>query len=192
MHKSCICVCISLSVYLFLPIFISPNPFSLSVLFCWLNLPFSFLHSSYVFLSVSLSLQVPPQMGQMGQMGGVPVMAPQPMMYNQPVLRPTNPFTPMPGAQVSCLVLLALTGSVRSSKHLSRYVLLISYPVNCKFLAGIASKMITIKKASLFFSLFRCSLCNPVRGGSRVPKATNKQQKKTTLKRNVQTDRRMT
>uniref|UniRef100_A0A8C4D9H6 Phosphatidylinositol-binding clathrin assembly protein n=1 Tax=Dicentrarchus labrax TaxID=13489 RepID=A0A8C4D9H6_DICLA len=41
---------------------------------------------------------VPPQMGQMG---GVPVMAPQPMMYNQPVLRPTNPFAPMPGAQVS-------------------------------------------------------------------------------------------
>lgn len=44
------------------------------------------------------SFQVPPQMGQMG---GVPVMAPQPMMYNQPVLRPTNPFAPMPGAQVT-------------------------------------------------------------------------------------------
>ncbi|XP_067379584.1 phosphatidylinositol-binding clathrin assembly protein isoform X2 [Channa argus] len=40
---------------------------------------------------------VPPQMGQMG---GVPVMAPQPMMYNQPVLRPSNPFAPMPGAQM--------------------------------------------------------------------------------------------
>ncbi|XP_039868511.1 phosphatidylinositol-binding clathrin assembly protein isoform X6 [Simochromis diagramma] len=40
---------------------------------------------------------VPPQMGQMG---GVPVMAPQPMIYNQPVLRPTNPFAPMPGAQM--------------------------------------------------------------------------------------------
>ncbi|XP_028330539.1 phosphatidylinositol-binding clathrin assembly protein isoform X2 [Gouania willdenowi] len=40
---------------------------------------------------------VPPQMGQMG---GVPVMAPQPMMYNQPILRPTNPFAPMPGAQM--------------------------------------------------------------------------------------------
>ncbi|XP_024916167.1 phosphatidylinositol-binding clathrin assembly protein isoform X8 [Cynoglossus semilaevis] len=40
---------------------------------------------------------VPPQMGQMG---GVPLMAPQPMMYNQPVLRPTNPFAPMPGAQM--------------------------------------------------------------------------------------------
>ncbi|KAK1889703.1 Phosphatidylinositol-binding clathrin assembly protein [Dissostichus eleginoides] len=39
---------------------------------------------------------VPPQMGHMG---GVQVMAPQPMMYNQPVLRPTNPFAPMPGAQ---------------------------------------------------------------------------------------------
>ncbi|XP_034713007.1 phosphatidylinositol-binding clathrin assembly protein isoform X9 [Etheostoma cragini] len=46
---------------------------------------------------------VPPQMGQMG---GVPVMAPQPMMYNQPVLRPTNPFAPMPGAQVSYPVLV--------------------------------------------------------------------------------------
>uniref|UniRef100_A0A8C6KZA8 Phosphatidylinositol-binding clathrin assembly protein n=1 Tax=Nothobranchius furzeri TaxID=105023 RepID=A0A8C6KZA8_NOTFU len=43
---------------------------------------------------------VPPQMGQMG---GVPVMAPQPMIYNQPVLRPTNPFAPMPGAQVAFL-----------------------------------------------------------------------------------------
>ncbi|XP_055085072.1 phosphatidylinositol-binding clathrin assembly protein isoform X2 [Periophthalmus magnuspinnatus] len=40
---------------------------------------------------------VPPQMGQMG---GVPVMAPQPMMYNQPVVRPTNPFAPLPGAQM--------------------------------------------------------------------------------------------
>uniref|UniRef100_A0A8C6KWX1 Phosphatidylinositol-binding clathrin assembly protein n=1 Tax=Nothobranchius furzeri TaxID=105023 RepID=A0A8C6KWX1_NOTFU len=52
---------------------------------------------------------VPPQMGQMG---GVPVMAPQPMIYNQPVLRPTNPFAPMPGAQVAflffCLVQLKL------------------------------------------------------------------------------------
>ncbi|XP_063756440.1 phosphatidylinositol-binding clathrin assembly protein isoform X8 [Eleginops maclovinus] len=46
---------------------------------------------------------VPPQMGQMG---GVQVMAPQPMMYNQPVLRPTNPFAPMPGAQVSYPVLV--------------------------------------------------------------------------------------
>uniref|UniRef100_A0A673YLF1 Phosphatidylinositol-binding clathrin assembly protein n=1 Tax=Salmo trutta TaxID=8032 RepID=A0A673YLF1_SALTR len=32
---------------------------------------------------------------QMGQMGGVPMMAPQSMMYNQPVLRHTNPFAPM-------------------------------------------------------------------------------------------------
>ncbi|KAM9400149.1 phosphatidylinositol-binding clathrin assembly protein-like isoform 4-T5 [Salvelinus alpinus] len=37
---------------------------------------------------------------QMGQMGGVQVMATQPMMYNQPVLRSTNPFSPMPGAQM--------------------------------------------------------------------------------------------
>uniref|UniRef100_A0A8C2WVS6 Phosphatidylinositol-binding clathrin assembly protein n=1 Tax=Cyclopterus lumpus TaxID=8103 RepID=A0A8C2WVS6_CYCLU len=48
-------------------------------------------------------MPVPPQMGQMG---GVPVMAAQPMMYNQPVLRPTNPFAPMPGAQVSYPVLV--------------------------------------------------------------------------------------
>ncbi|XP_041925709.1 phosphatidylinositol-binding clathrin assembly protein isoform X2 [Alosa sapidissima] len=41
---------------------------------------------------------VPPHMGQMS---GVPVMTPQPMMYNQPVLRPTNPFAPIPGAQDS-------------------------------------------------------------------------------------------
>uniref|UniRef100_A0A8C4ZXE9 Si:ch211-200p22.4 n=1 Tax=Gadus morhua TaxID=8049 RepID=A0A8C4ZXE9_GADMO len=40
---------------------------------------------------------VPPQMAQMG---GVSVMAPQQIMYNQPVLRPTNPFAPMPGAQM--------------------------------------------------------------------------------------------
>ncbi|MGH0183476.1 UNVERIFIED_CONTAM: hypothetical protein FKN15_012143 [Acipenser sinensis] len=33
------------------------------------------------------------------QIGTVPMMAPQPMMYNQPVLRPTNPFAPVPGAQ---------------------------------------------------------------------------------------------
>uniref|UniRef100_A0A8C2Q4L4 Phosphatidylinositol-binding clathrin assembly protein n=1 Tax=Cyprinus carpio TaxID=7962 RepID=A0A8C2Q4L4_CYPCA len=36
----------------------------------------------------------------LGQMGGVPVMTQQPMLYNQPVLRPTNPFTPIPGAQM--------------------------------------------------------------------------------------------
>ncbi|XP_056124658.1 phosphatidylinositol-binding clathrin assembly protein isoform X8 [Rhinichthys klamathensis goyatoka] len=40
---------------------------------------------------------VPPQLGQMG---GVPVMTQQPMLYSQPVLRPTNPFTPIPGAQM--------------------------------------------------------------------------------------------
>lgn len=55
------------------------------------------LFYKYICVCVT-SLQVPPQMGQMG---GVPVMAPQPMMYNQPVLRPTNPFAPMPGAQVT-------------------------------------------------------------------------------------------
>ncbi|KAI5625892.1 phosphatidylinositol-binding clathrin assembly protein isoform X3 [Silurus asotus] len=39
---------------------------------------------------------VPPQMGQMG---AVPMMTPQPMMF-QPVVRSTNPFAPVPGAQV--------------------------------------------------------------------------------------------
>ncbi|CAL9694113.1 unnamed protein product [Knipowitschia caucasica] len=34
---------------------------------------------------------VPPPMAQVG---GVPMMGPQPMMYNQPVLRATNPFAP--------------------------------------------------------------------------------------------------
>ncbi|XP_039622181.1 phosphatidylinositol-binding clathrin assembly protein isoform X1 [Polypterus senegalus] len=34
------------------------------------------------------------------QMGAVPMMAPQPMMFNQQVLRPTNPFAPVPGAQM--------------------------------------------------------------------------------------------
>lgn len=43
-------------------------------------------------------VQLPPQMGH--QMGAVPMMAPQPVMYNQPVLRPTNPFAPIPGTQV--------------------------------------------------------------------------------------------
>ncbi|XP_034020186.1 phosphatidylinositol-binding clathrin assembly protein isoform X3 [Thalassophryne amazonica] len=46
---------------------------------------------------------IPPQMGQMG---GVPVMAPQPVVYNQPVLRPSNPFAPMPGAQVTHLKII--------------------------------------------------------------------------------------
>ncbi|CAL8265764.1 unnamed protein product [Merluccius merluccius] len=41
---------------------------------------------------------LPPQMGH--QMGAVPMMAPQPVMYNQPVLRPTNPFAPIPGTQM--------------------------------------------------------------------------------------------
>uniref|UniRef100_A0AAY4CYD7 AP180 N-terminal homology (ANTH) domain-containing protein n=1 Tax=Denticeps clupeoides TaxID=299321 RepID=A0AAY4CYD7_9TELE len=41
---------------------------------------------------------VPPQMGQMSS---VPVMAPPPVIYNQPILRTTHPFGPVPGAQVS-------------------------------------------------------------------------------------------
>uniref|UniRef100_A0A674NFG8 Phosphatidylinositol-binding clathrin assembly protein n=1 Tax=Takifugu rubripes TaxID=31033 RepID=A0A674NFG8_TAKRU len=42
--------------------------------------------------------KLPPQMSH--QMGGVPMMPPQPVMYNQPVLRPTNPFGPIPGTQM--------------------------------------------------------------------------------------------
>ncbi|XP_067279413.1 phosphatidylinositol-binding clathrin assembly protein-like isoform X3 [Pseudorasbora parva] len=40
---------------------------------------------------------IPPPVGQMGSM---PLMAPQPVIYNQPILRTTNPFTPIPGAQM--------------------------------------------------------------------------------------------
>lgn len=42
--------------------------------------------------------KLPPQMSH--QMGGVAMMPPQPVMYNQPVLRATNPFGPIPGTQV--------------------------------------------------------------------------------------------
>uniref|UniRef100_A0A3Q3SW90 ENTH domain-containing protein n=1 Tax=Mastacembelus armatus TaxID=205130 RepID=A0A3Q3SW90_9TELE len=42
---------------------------------------------------------LPPQMTH--QMGGIPMMPPQPVMYNQPVLRPNNPFGPIPGTQVA-------------------------------------------------------------------------------------------
>uniref|UniRef100_A0A3P9MKB5 Si:ch211-200p22.4 n=1 Tax=Oryzias latipes TaxID=8090 RepID=A0A3P9MKB5_ORYLA len=42
---------------------------------------------------------LPPQMSH--QMGGVPMMPAQTVMYNQPVLRPTNPFGPIPGTQVT-------------------------------------------------------------------------------------------
>ncbi|XP_061558177.1 phosphatidylinositol-binding clathrin assembly protein-like [Phycodurus eques] len=41
---------------------------------------------------------LPPQMSH--QMGSVPMMPQQPIMYNQPVLRPTNPFGPIPGTQM--------------------------------------------------------------------------------------------
>ncbi|XP_056297109.1 phosphatidylinositol-binding clathrin assembly protein-like isoform X2 [Pseudoliparis swirei] len=41
---------------------------------------------------------LPPQMSH--QMGGVPMMQPQTVMYNQPVLRPTNPFGHIPGTQM--------------------------------------------------------------------------------------------
>ncbi|XP_034033976.1 phosphatidylinositol-binding clathrin assembly protein-like isoform X4 [Thalassophryne amazonica] len=41
---------------------------------------------------------LPPQMGH--QMGGIPMMPPQPVMYNQPILRPTNPFGAIPGTQM--------------------------------------------------------------------------------------------
>ncbi|XP_061595501.1 phosphatidylinositol-binding clathrin assembly protein-like isoform X4 [Cololabis saira] len=41
---------------------------------------------------------LPPQMSH--QMGGVPMIPAQPVMYNQPVLRPTNPFGHIPGTQM--------------------------------------------------------------------------------------------
>ncbi|KAM7161088.1 phosphatidylinositol-binding clathrin assembly protein isoform 7-T7 [Macrochelys suwanniensis] len=34
------------------------------------------------------------------QIGAAPLMAPQPMIYTQPGLRPTNPFAPVPGTQI--------------------------------------------------------------------------------------------
>ncbi|XP_030649424.1 phosphatidylinositol-binding clathrin assembly protein [Chanos chanos] len=40
---------------------------------------------------------IPPPVGQMGT---VPLMTPQPVIYNQPVLRSTNPFSPIPGTQM--------------------------------------------------------------------------------------------
>uniref|UniRef100_A0A8C7ZHE8 Phosphatidylinositol-binding clathrin assembly protein n=1 Tax=Oryzias sinensis TaxID=183150 RepID=A0A8C7ZHE8_9TELE len=43
-------------------------------------------------------MPLPPQMSH--QMGGVPMMPAQTVMYNQPVLRPTNPFGPIPGTQM--------------------------------------------------------------------------------------------
>uniref|UniRef100_A0A8B9LEL3 Si:ch211-200p22.4 n=1 Tax=Astyanax mexicanus TaxID=7994 RepID=A0A8B9LEL3_ASTMX len=41
-----------------------------------------------------------PQVPVYGMVSTISLMTPQPMMYNQPVLRPTNPFAPIPGAQV--------------------------------------------------------------------------------------------
>ncbi|AWO99886.1 putative phosphatidylinositol-binding clathrin assembly protein-like [Scophthalmus maximus] len=46
------------------------------------------------------SPQVPVYGMMSHQMGGVQMMPPQPVMYNQPVLRPTNPFGPIPGTQM--------------------------------------------------------------------------------------------
>lgn len=75
--------------------------FVVFVCFCFTDFFYALLSElffpCFVYMLMFLCLQVPPQMGQMG---GVQVMAPQPVMYNQPVLRPTNPFAPMPGAQV--------------------------------------------------------------------------------------------
>lgn len=34
------------------------------------------------------------------QIGATPIMAPQPMIYTQPGLRPTNPFAPITGTQI--------------------------------------------------------------------------------------------
>lgn len=73
--------------------------------------------SDYI-LSLSLLLvrlphKLPPQMSH--QMGGVPMMPPQPVMYNQPVLRPTNPFGPIPGTQVEAGKDLTSVGRLGSS-----------------------------------------------------------------------------
>ncbi|TNN64246.1 Phosphatidylinositol-binding clathrin assembly protein [Liparis tanakae] len=46
------------------------------------------------------SPQVPVYGMMSHQMGGVPMMQPQTVMYNQPVLRPTNPFGHIPGTQM--------------------------------------------------------------------------------------------
>lgn len=37
---------------------------------------------------------------QPSQMGGIPVMTQPTLIYSQPVMRPPNPFGPVPGAQV--------------------------------------------------------------------------------------------
>ncbi|NXA29637.1 PICAL protein, partial [Ibidorhyncha struthersii] len=39
--------------------------------------------------------------GMPSQMGGIPVMTQPTLIYSQPVMRPPNPFGPVPGAQVS-------------------------------------------------------------------------------------------
>uniref|UniRef100_A0AAY4CXY3 ENTH domain-containing protein n=1 Tax=Denticeps clupeoides TaxID=299321 RepID=A0AAY4CXY3_9TELE len=53
---------------------------------------------TFTLLHRTTDCKVPPQMGQMSS---VPVMAPPPVIYNQPILRTTHPFGPVPGAQVS-------------------------------------------------------------------------------------------
>lgn len=45
---------------------------------------------------------------QPSQMGGIPVMTQPTLIYSQPVMRPPNPFGPVPGAQVCILKLLVL------------------------------------------------------------------------------------
>uniref|UniRef100_A0A8C9MFW5 Phosphatidylinositol binding clathrin assembly protein n=1 Tax=Serinus canaria TaxID=9135 RepID=A0A8C9MFW5_SERCA len=42
------------------------------------------------------------------QMGGIPVMTQPTLIYSQPVMRPPNPFGPVPGAQVCIFKLLVL------------------------------------------------------------------------------------
>lgn len=54
------------------------------------------INNSVIYLFLFLpNIQVP------SQMGATPIMAPQPMIYTQPGLRPTNPFAPISGTQVS-------------------------------------------------------------------------------------------
>ncbi|KAJ6657433.1 hypothetical protein lerEdw1_002492 [Lerista edwardsae] len=72
--------------------------------FMYLNLTASFLFvSSKVPAPVAYPVNTPqvPVYGMVpSQIGAPPIMAPQPMIYTQPGLRPTNPFAPISGTQI--------------------------------------------------------------------------------------------
>uniref|UniRef100_A0A8B9NK76 Phosphatidylinositol-binding clathrin assembly protein n=1 Tax=Accipiter nisus TaxID=211598 RepID=A0A8B9NK76_9AVES len=46
--------------------------------------------------------------GMPSQMGGIPVMTQPTLIYSQPVMRPPNPFGPVPGAQVCILKIIGV------------------------------------------------------------------------------------